>query len=215
MANTTTSGDHTSIDDLANSGAKSAPTVPTGRLLRRTEAARMLGVSKSTLRRMEGEALTPVVGPRNVHLFQEEEVRAIVVTRRAHLESGPAAGDIAAEAFALFDAGIHVVDAVKQLRVGPELVERLHATWARLRGLLVLSVEGRAAINSTVRGWDDGSLKTEADLLAFLKKWMLDESFRHCSECRTEMAAFCRVCAKRWGIAAAREHLAAERARKL
>lgn len=175
----------------------------------------MLGVSKSTLRRMEGETLTPVVGPRNVHLFQEEEVRAVIVTRRAYLESGPAAGDIAAEAFALFDAGVHVVDAVKQLRVGPEVVERLHATWARLRGLLVLSAEGRAAINSTVRGWDDGSLKTEGDVLAFLKKWMIDESFRHCSECRTEMASFCRVCAKRWGIVAAREHLAAERVRKL
>jgi len=215
MANTTASNDRNSIGDLADSDAKSSPTVPAGRLLRRTEAARMLGVSKSTLRRMEGEALTPVVGPRNVHLFQEEEVRAIVVTRRAHLESGPTAGDIAAEAFALFDAGVHVVDAIKQLRVAPELVERLHATWARLRGLLVLSVDGRAAITSTVRGWDDGSMKTEADVLAFLKKWMLDESFRHCSECRTEMASFCRVCAKRWGLAAAREHAAAERARKL
>jgi len=215
MANTTAAGDHNSIDDFANSGAKSTPTVPAGRLLRRTEAARMLGVSKITLRRMEGDALTPVVGPRNVHLFQEEEVRAIVVTRRAHLEAGPAAGDIAAEAFTLFDAGVHVVDAVKQLRVAPDLVERLHATWARLRGLLVVSAEGRAAINSTVSGWDDGSLKTEADVLGFLKKWMLGESFRHCSDCRTEMAAFCRVCAKRWGLVAAREHIAVERARKL
>ncbi len=215
MANTKASGDHNSIDDFANSAANSAAAVPAGRLLRRTEAARMLGVSKSTLRRMEGDALTPVVGPRNVHLFQEEEVRAVIVTRRSHLEAQPAAGDVAAETFALFDAGVHVVDAVKQLRVGPELVERLYATWARLRGLLVLSVGGRAEINSLVRGWDDQSLKTEADVLTFLKKWMLDESFRHCSECRTEMAAFCRSCAKRWGLTAAREHVAAERARKL
>lgn len=215
MANTTASGEHNFIEEIANSARDSVAAVPTGRLLRRTEAARMLGVSKSTLRRMEGEALTPVVGPRNVHLFQEEEVRAVIVTRRAHLEAGPAAGDVAAEAFALFDTGVDVVDTVKQLRIGPELIERLHATWARLRGLLVLSIEGRAEINSLVRGWDDQSLKTEADVLAFLKKWMLDESFRHCSECRTEMAAFCRSCAKRWGLTAAREHLAAERARKL
>jgi hypothetical protein len=215
MANTKAAGDHNSIGDFANSATNSGAAVPAGRLLRRTEAARMLGVSKSTLRRMEGDALTPVVGPRNVHLFQEEEIRSVIVTRRAHLEAGPAAGDVAAEAFALFDAGVHVVDAVKQLRVSPELVERLHSTWARLRGLLVVSAEGRSEITSLVRGWDDGSLKTEADVLAFLRKWMLDESFRHCSECRTEMAGFCRPCAKRWGLAAAREHLAAERARKL
>ena len=62
---------------------------------------------------------------------------------------------------------------------------------------------------------DDNSLKTEADVLAFLKKWMVDESFRHCSECRTEVATFCRACAKRWGLVAAREHVAAERERKL
>ncbi len=175
----------------------------------------MLGVSKSTLRRMEGSALTPVVGPKNVHLFQEEEVRAVIVTRRASIETQTAGGDVAAEAFALFDAGVDVVDAVKQLRVGPDVIERLHATWARLRGLMVLSVEARSEINTLLLGWDDRSLKTEADVLAFLKKWMLDESFRRCSECRTEMAGFCRSCAKRWGLTAAREHLAAERVRKL
>jgi hypothetical protein len=215
MANTKASGDHNSIDYFANSAANSGAAVPAGRLLRRTEAARMLGVSKSTLRRMEGDALTPVVGPRNVHLFQEEEVRAVVVTRRSHLEAQPAAGDVAAEAFALFDAGVHVVDAVKQLRVGPELIERLYATWARLRGLMVLSVEARSEINTLLLGWDDHSLRTDADVVASLRKWMLEESVRRCSDCRSEMATFCRVCAKRWGLAAAREHLAAERARKL
>jgi hypothetical protein len=215
MANTKASGDNNSIADFANSATKSGAAVPAGRLLRRTEAARMLGVSKSTLRRMEGDALTPVVGPRNVHLFQEEEIRAVVVTRRAHLEVGPAAGDVAAEAFALFDAGVHVVDAVKQLRVPPDVVERLHATWARLRNLMILSVEARSEINTLLLGWDDRSLRTEAEVVGFLKKWMHEDSFRRCSECRAEMASFCRVCAKRWGLTAAREHLAAERARKL
>ena len=64
MANTKASGDHNSIDNFVNSATNSGAAVPAGRLLRRTEAARMLGVSKSTLRRMEGDALTPVVGPR-------------------------------------------------------------------------------------------------------------------------------------------------------
>lgn len=215
MANDASSNDHVSVEEFENSAGKGAATVSAGKLLRRTEAARMLGVSKSTLRRMEGTSLTPVVGPKNVHLFQEEEVRAIVVTRRAHLDTQPATGDIAAQAFGLFDAGVHVVDAVKQLRVAPDVVERLHATWARLRSLMVLSVEARSEINTLLLGWDDHSLRTEADVVAFLKKWMHDESFRRCSDCRAEMAAFCRGCAKKWGLAAAKEHLVAERARKL
>ena len=175
----------------------------------------MLGVSKSTLRRMEGTALTPVVGPKNVHLFQEEEVRSVVVTRRARIDVQPSNGDVAADAFALFDAGVDVVDAVKQLRVSPDALEALYERWARLRAVLVLSAQARSKITTILLGWDDRSLKTEADVIAFLKKWMVDESFRRCSECSAEMAGFCRTCAKRWGLKAAREQLAAERARKL
>jgi hypothetical protein len=218
MARRATSKQGESVGNLDDSGEQIVAAVPVaGKLLRRTEAARMLGVSKSTLRRMEGTSLTPVVGPKNVHLFQEEEVRSVVVTRRARFDSSsqPANGDIAADAFALFDAGVHVVDAVKQLRVAPDILEKLYETWARLRGLLVLSSATRSEINALLLGWDDGSLQRGTDVVAFLKKWMVDESFRRCSGCRTEMAAFCRACAQRWGIAEARQQLAAQKARKL
>lgn len=188
---------------------------PNGKLLRRTEAARLLGVSKSTLRRMEGTALTPVVGPQNAHLFQEEEVRAIVVTRRAHAGTPANSGDIAADAFALFDANVDVVDVVKQLRVAPDTIESLHERWARLRSMLLLSAEARSEIATVLMGWDDKSIRTAADLVTFLKRWMIDESCRSCAECRTEMAAFCRGCAKRWGLEEARERAADGRARKL
>lgn len=186
-----------------------------GKLLRRTEAARLLGVSKSTLRRMEGTTLTPVVGPKNVHLFQEEELRAIVVTRRAHVGMAANAGDVAADAFALFDAGVHVVEVVKQLRVASDLIEALYERWARLRSLLILSPEVRSEIATVLMGWDDKSLKTAADVVTFLKRWMIDESCRTCSECRTVMAAFCRSCARRWGRKGAREQSAEDRGRKL
>lgn len=209
----------TGPDSVGKTGAfarQNPPALPpNGKLLRRTEAARLLGVSKSTLRRMEGTALTPVVGPKNVHLFQEEEVRAIVVTRRAHVAMPANAGDVAADAFALFDDGVHVVDAVKQLRVAPDVIEALYERWARLRSLLILSAEVRSEIATVLMGWDDKSFKTAADVVTFLKRWMIDESCRTCAECRTEMAAFCRSCAKRWGLAAAREQAAADTARKL
>lgn len=210
----TTSAD--SAGKTRQSARQNPPALPpSGKLLRRTEAARLLGVSKSTVRRMEGTALTPVVGPKNVHLFQEEEVRAIVVTRRAHVAMPTNAGDVAADAFALFDDGFHVVDVVKQLRVSPDIIETLYERWARLRSMLVLSAEVRSDIATVLMGWDDKSLKTAADVVTFLKRWMIDESCRTCAECRGEMAAFCRGCAKRWGLAAARQQAAESRARTL
>ena len=38
-------------------------TLPAGKLLKRAEAARRLGVSTSSVRRMEGTDLQPIVGP--------------------------------------------------------------------------------------------------------------------------------------------------------
>jgi hypothetical protein len=216
MARRTTGADADSrgkSDDFA--AQKPATLSADGKLLRRTEAARLLGVSKSTLRRMEGTALTPVVGPKNVHLFQEEEVRAIVVTRRAHVGAQTTSGDVAADAFALFDAGVDVVDAVKQLRVSPDVIEGLYERWARLRSMLILSAEVRSEIATVLMGWDDKSLKTATDVVTFLKRWMIDESCRTCAECKTEMAAFCCKCARRWGLATAREQAALVRGRKL
>ena len=186
-----------------------------GKFLRRAEAARLLGVSKSTLRRMEGTTLTPLVGPKNERLFLDEEVRAVVVTRRARVEPESDAGAVAAEAFARFDAGADVVDVVKTLRVAPELVESLYLRWARLRRLLVLSAAGRSAISTILTGWDDGKLATESDLLALLKTWVTEESARRCWQCKKDWACFCRDCAKQWGREAARSELAEKRARTL
>jgi len=116
---------------------------------------------------------------------------------------------------ALFDAGVHVVDAVKQLRVSPDVIEGLYERWVRLRSMLIISAEARSEIATVLMGWDDKSLKTTADVVTFLKRWMIDESCRRCLECRTEMAAFCRGCARRWGVKTAREYAALERRRKL
>ncbi len=73
-----------------------------GKLVKRAEAARMLGMSVSTLRRQEGRLVSPIVGPDGVHLFDESEIRSVSVTvrhKQAIASSGPAAGEIAAEVF--------------------------------------------------------------------------------------------------------------------
>jgi predicted DNA-binding transcriptional regulator AlpA len=219
MARSTSSEDPDSVEEseqsVAPTGMAAPATHAAARFLRRAEVARLLGVSKSTLRRMEGTTLKPLVGPRNERLFLEEEVRAVVVTRRAGVAHQTDVGEIAAEAFTRFDAGGDVVDVVKALRVAPELVESLHDHWARLRQQLVLSAATRSAISTALVGWDDRKLTTEADLLALVKRWVTDESVRRCWQCKNEWACFCRDCAKRWGREAARSELAEKKARTL
>ena len=111
--------------------------MPAGRL-RRTEVARRLGVSLSTLRRMEGTRLHPATGPDGVHLFDEAEVEAAVVTyrgirARSAASLKPSDGEVAAAAFELFDNGTSLVDVVKHLQVAPDRVSALHRAWASFR----------------------------------------------------------------------------------
>src|SRR6188768_3278456 len=62
------------------------PAGPSGRLLTRGQVARRLGTSLSTVRRMEGEQLKPIIGPRGVHYFEETEIQAVFVrVRRARI----------------------------------------------------------------------------------------------------------------------------------
>lgn len=102
----------------------------------------MLGVSVSTLRRREGADLTPVVDADGVHMFDESEVRSVMVTvrRRQSVHAlGASIGDVAADVFELLDAGEHPVDIVKRLRVAPEAVVGLHEQWVTMRGGFAVS----------------------------------------------------------------------------
>ena len=150
-----------------------------------------------------------------LRLFLEEELRAVVVTRRAHIEPPSDSGEAAAEAFTCYDAGADVVDVVKTLRIAPELAESLYQRWARLRQLLVLSASARSAITTALTGWDDGKLTTETELLALLKKWVTEESARRCWQCKNDWACFCRECAKQWGRDTVQSEAAEKRARTL
>lgn len=190
---------------------------PAGKLVGRAAAARLLGVSKSTLRRMEGDRLTPVVGPKNVRLFREEEIQSMTVTRRSVLGLAPrATGEVAADVFELFDQSVHAVDVVKRLRLEPDLVEGLHQRWCKMRGLLVLSDASARALHRMLHdNPSEPRPANEAELLALAEKWVRDESLRRCEQCRNESAAFCRTCARAWGLRAARNHALVERTRKL
>jgi hypothetical protein len=124
------------------------------KLVNRSEAARMLGVSVSTLRRREGTELTPVVDANGVHMFEEAQVRSVMVTirRRQCLQSlGARAGDLAADVFEMLDNAVHPVDIVKRLRVPPDVVTTLREQWFAMRGGFSVSAEQADAIRELAR----------------------------------------------------------------
>ena len=109
-------------DREADGGTGHGGALSPGRLTR-SKAARRLGVSVTTLRRMEGDLLHPEKGPGGVRLFDVSEVEAAFVKVRSARQGAIAAdGEIAAEVFALLDDGLNPVDVVRQLHISPDVV---------------------------------------------------------------------------------------------
>ncbi len=104
-------------DDAANApyAAEIVPPAmlasPAGKLLTRGEVAGRLGLSLSTVRRMEGVQLKPIVGERGVRYFEETEIQTVPVrVRRTRVPVGERAdGTLAAAAFTRFRNGADVV----------------------------------------------------------------------------------------------------------
>jgi hypothetical protein len=97
-------------------------------LLTRTQAARRMGVSVSTIRRMEGVEIEPVVidGKHLFHLADIERARPVTD------------GQVAARAFDGFNQGKTVIELVIELEQPPERIERLHDIWKRLSNSIVI-----------------------------------------------------------------------------
>lgn len=127
---------------ITTTHAVTGPTQSAGRLLRRAEAARMLQVSVSTLRRMD-DRLEPFVDDQGVHHYDQRRIEAAratlkqTVTTKVHDPHG-IDGEIAASAFDIFEQGRGAVDAVRELRAHPDAIERLFKQWARMKGRVVL-----------------------------------------------------------------------------
>jgi hypothetical protein len=83
--------------------------------LTRTEVAAALGVSPSTVRRLEGSEIHPIVLADGKHVFDPAEVRAVVESR-ATRSAGPATGELTARACELFREGKGSIDVIIALR---------------------------------------------------------------------------------------------------
>lgn len=103
--------------------------------LGRSAVARALGVSVSTVRRLEGTLLHPVHAAGGARRFDPDEVERA----RAHLGVAVAAvdtgfdarddGDLAARLFPLFERGASFADVIGTTRASPESVRALYWEW--------------------------------------------------------------------------------------
>jgi hypothetical protein len=197
----------TSGEPLPEQGAVAAPA---GKLLTRQQAGAALGVSASTVRRYEN-VVAPVVGSDGVHRFTEDAVASLrSVIKRGEPTTGEVDGATAAEAFTMFDDGVHPVDVVKRLRVAPRVVINLRDTWAEMRGSLVMVAEqvAQLAVMTGAEGLETSDAVVEK-VQALLARY---ENAGVCSSCKCERErGLCRACARNaWGplrlIASRLEH---------
>lgn len=174
-----------------------------GRLLTRAQVARRLGMSLSSVRRMEGEQLKPIVDARGVHHFEETEIQAVFVrVRRARAPHDERAdGTLAAAAFTLFRRGADVIAVVKELHETPEKIEQLFEEWKRFRGAVLLDATSVAAIANALSA---DALGDEHALLAAVAAFKKDTE-PSCVLCERARAYWCRSCAQEAGRAEAAE----------
>ena len=174
----------TSVDESAGGGADD-------RLVGRTEAARLVGLSVATLRRLERTVLRPVVDGSGVH---RHIVKRLLYYKADRASSGADVdgreGALAAAAFKYFDRSLGAADVVKLLRVAPSVARELYREWADLGGGFVVSGEAAVRIERLALNDDDAPVRSNVDLLRLLKR--LDEP--QCSGCKRRTPCFCLRC---------------------
>ncbi|MEI9935585.1 MAG: hypothetical protein WDO69_00035 [Pseudomonadota bacterium] len=170
-----------------------------GKLLTRGEVARRLGLSLSSVRRMEGVQLKPIVGERGVRYFEETEIQTVLVrVRRTRVPVDERAdGTLAAAAFTRFRNGADVVAVVTELRVAPEKIESLFEHWKRLRGTVLLDAMSLTALAGALGA---PYLTDENALLSAVSEFKKSTG-QQCVLCEHEPAYWCRDCAQEAGRA--------------
>jgi len=196
----TVAADTSAAEHAGNPGG-----IPPGKLTR-ASAAERLGVSISTLRRLEGIDIHPTTGPGGVRLFDPADVDALAQKRKPRPEVSPG-GELAAQVFALFQSGAEPVDVVVHLKLDPERVASLHRTWCEMRCVFTVSLPGREKIARLLFAGPhqpplDACLKSEAQLIGALQESTA------CGACDTGHADYCERCYLRARASAPAKHSA-------
>lgn len=172
-------------------------------LVGRAVAARFLGVSESTVRRLEHTELPPVV-ENGVHRHRLRRLREFGLRRAkggASLPTGGCGGEIAGEAFGLFDEGRGPAEVVRLLRVEPSVARELFREWADLHGTLAIGGVTLSKIERIADLFDGEPVTGEEALLRVLDGIQNESS--SCLCCSRAIPKFCaRCCVHRYpGVA--------------
>jgi hypothetical protein len=116
--------------------ATTADRAQAARKLTRSQVADQLGVSISTVRRLEGTRLHPKIGNGNTRLFDAAEVASVAASLVRAAEPAPQPrsiavprGELAARIFERFELRHSLVEIVIELRVAPDVVRELFHQW--------------------------------------------------------------------------------------
>ena len=145
---------------------------PGAALLTRAEAAALLRCSISSVRRLEGDALHPIVGPDGVHRFDPAEIARLAGSRSALPTDGSKEGERDARVFEAFEEGKELREIVTTLRLPVDLVSKLHASWQKVGSNqdMILSSERLAQLRSAL-GFD---VRRPADLVDEVR-WLTEQ----------------------------------------
>lgn len=119
------------ISNGSNEVTPPGPPTENGPTLTRGDVAAILGCSISSVRRLEGDILHPVLDADGVHRFFLLEVLQVQKTRSARAVGATQEGMRDSRAFEVFDAGGGIRDVVTQVRIPVDLAERLYEAWRR------------------------------------------------------------------------------------
>ena len=167
------------------SAAKQHPAVA-GMRMTRTQVADRLGISIAGVRRMEGKSLHPTKEVDGVWRFDAADVEALAAERTSSSSAKlrrSDAGELAAEAYTLFQKGLAPRQVVIELRQPPDAIETLHRKWRQGGGLWLPSAdvtEIRESITSRYQDAPTGRIRCPEDLLNLLDQVLfeIDETRR-------------------------------------
>jgi hypothetical protein len=100
-------------------------------------------------------------------------------------------GEVAARAFARFDAGVNPRDVVSELAVDPETVDYLWRTWARLRGMVIISAENLQALATALHA--SRAPEAPAEFVRLVQQLCAEEQDA-CARCGRDVAEYCYTC---------------------
>src|SRR5882672_972625 len=161
-----------SAEDLPEVASSKHPDPGDG-WLTRAAAAKLIGATRSTIRRLEvAGALHPTIDAAGIHRFDPAEVVSVARDRAARPVDRSKDGERDARVFDALDQGRSMREIVTTLRLPVELVRRLHEAWVKMgsKGDMVLSSEQLTKLGSAL----GVGIKRPADI-AQGAQWLAEE----------------------------------------